>query len=181
MIAAVPLLDAPAAGFDQPFEMLLACHQRVDRMLRLLQRLAPHLATHGADAEAVRAAQAVLRYFDLAGPAHHEDEERHLLPLLRARGDASLRALAARLRREHRTMTSRWRGVRADLQAVCEGRWRRRPAAAARWAAFATLYRRHIDDEERIAYAGLRPWLDARALASMGREMAARRGAPVAS
>ena len=55
MTSSLSLHAAPAAGFDQPFEMLLACHQRVDRMLRLLQRLAPHLATHGADAEAVRA------------------------------------------------------------------------------------------------------------------------------
>jgi hypothetical protein len=78
-------------------------------------------------------------------------------------------------------MASRWRGVRADLQAVCGGRWRCRPAAAARWAAFARLYRRHIDDEERIAYVALRPWLDATALVAMGREMAARRGAPAAS
>lgn len=34
---------APAAGFDEPFEMLTACHGRVDRMLALLQRLATHL------------------------------------------------------------------------------------------------------------------------------------------
>ena len=34
---------APAATFEQPFEMLVACHERVIRTLDLLQRLRAHL------------------------------------------------------------------------------------------------------------------------------------------
>lgn len=38
-MTASPLIlhAAPAAGFDQPFEMLQACHERVGRMLVLLE------------------------------------------------------------------------------------------------------------------------------------------------
>ena len=35
----LPGFDAPAVGFEQPFEMLLACHDRVRRSLALLGRL----------------------------------------------------------------------------------------------------------------------------------------------
>ena len=73
---------APAAGFDEPFELLAACHQRVERMLGLLQRLQPHLQAHGADRAGAEAARDLLRYFDLAAPHHHEDEELHVLPVL---------------------------------------------------------------------------------------------------
>jgi len=111
MSTRLTLHAAPAAGFDEPFEMLLGCHERVERMLGLLERLAAHLDTHGCDDAARQAAQDVMRYFDLAGPAHHEDEERHVLPLLAAGPDAALQALAQRLRQDHRAMTEQWRAV----------------------------------------------------------------------
>ena len=62
------LNSSPAVGFDQPFEMLEACHERVERSLGLLLRLAEHLVSHGADEQARDAARDVLRYFDLAAP-----------------------------------------------------------------------------------------------------------------
>jgi hypothetical protein len=42
------LAPRPAASFEQPFEMLEACHERVQRMLALLARLREHLRSHGA-------------------------------------------------------------------------------------------------------------------------------------
>ena len=59
------LISTPAVGFDQPFEMLDACHDRVDRTLTLLQRLAAHIDSKGHDASSRSAANDVLRYFDL--------------------------------------------------------------------------------------------------------------------
>ena len=35
---------APGAGYEAPFEMLDACHEQVERMLRLLHKLRAHLA-----------------------------------------------------------------------------------------------------------------------------------------
>lgn len=173
----------PVAGFEQPFEMLAACHERVERMLCLLERLGAHLAARGDDADARQAARDVLRYFDLAGPAHHEDEERHLFPALLARGDPAQRALVRRLQAEHRQMADWWPQVRAPLVALADGhgdvadtaRWR------SLWAAYAALYRRHIDTEDRVAYPAARTLFDAAALQAMGREMARRRGAPGSS
>lgn len=172
---------APAAGFDQPFEMLAACHERVQRSLRLLLRLAAHLADKGADAEAAQAAQDVMRYFDVAGPAHHEDEERHLFPALLAQGDAASVALVRRLQQDHAAMSTQWQAVRADLLDVARGHWpaEHTAAAAARWQAYAALYAGHIAAEEGQAYPAARPLFDGSALQAMGLEMAARRGAPL--
>lgn len=169
---------APAAGFDEPFEMLAACHERVRRMLGLLARLQRHLAQEGNDAQARDAATDVMRYFDRAGPAHHEDEERHLLPLLAASARADWRTLATRLRAEHTEMASLWAEVREDLLAVRAGQ----PLAIeapARWAAYTALYQAHLQAEDSVAYPATRPLLGDAARAAMGREMAQRRGVPL--
>lgn len=170
-----PLLlhRTPGAGFDAPFEMLAACHERVERMLVLLERLQAHLAQAGADASAQQAARDVMRYFDLAAPLHHDDEERHVFPRLRAAGQA---ALADRLHADHEAMRPAWAAVRRTLAAVAEGQ-AAAPAAGA-WEDFAALYRRHLHDEDSAAYPAARAQLDAAALQAMGAEMARRRGLP---
>ena len=70
----LPGFNTPAVGFEQPFEMLEACHERVQRSLALLGRIARHIDAQGHDAQSRSAAVDVLRYFDIAGPHHHEDE-----------------------------------------------------------------------------------------------------------
>jgi hemerythrin-like domain-containing protein len=176
MTSTLTLHAGPGASFDEPFEMLAACHQRVVRMLDLLARLARHLPAQGCDEAAREAARDVMRYFDLAGPAHHEDEERHVFPALDALPDPAVRALVARLRHEHLAMAAQWRGVRADLAGVESGAWQADPATAARWADFAALYRQHIAAEEAQAYPPAQALLDGPAQAAMGLEMARRRG-----
>lgn len=168
------LLPTPGAGFDAPFEMLSACHERVQRSLALLQRLQAHLGVHGADAQARDAARDVMRYFDIAAPAHHDDEERHVFPALLAADAARHGALVARLREDHRRMAAQWPLVRAGLAAVAEGRWTGAEAQA--WPAFAALYETHIPAEEETAYPAARARLDGAAQAAMGDEMARRRG-----
>ena len=68
------------------FDQLGANHDRLQRMLRLLQWLRLHLTTMGCDAQARDAAGELLPFFDQAAPAHHEDEERHVFPPLLAAG-----------------------------------------------------------------------------------------------
>lgn len=176
MTSPITLHPGPSAGFDEPFEMLAACHQRVERMLGLLERLAAHLQEAGADRPAQQAAQDVMRYFDTAGPAHHEDEERHVFPVLQAAGEASL---LQRLQQDHVTMAAAWARLRQDLQAVADGKTAAVDAARdVRWRDFAALYRVHIEAEEAQAYPIAQPRLDAAAERAMGREMAERRGVP---
>lgn len=172
------LVPSPAAGFDEPFAMLQACHERVQRTLDLLRRLRSHVAAHGADAQARQAATDVLRYFDLAAPQHHLDEERHVLPALEASGDPALRALAARLHDDHRRMDAAWAEARPLLQAVAEGGLARlAPEQEQVLAGFAALHAGHLEAEERGAFPAATARLDAAALAAMSADMRQRRGA----
>jgi len=168
----------PAVGFEQPFEMLEACHERVKRSLGLLQRLGAHLDEHGADAQAVSAARDVMRYFDVAGPLHHEDEELHILPRLRAAGRD---ALADRLHADHAALAAAWLRWRTVLLAVCGGHWDPGAAAAVRagWHAFEDLYEAHIALEESVAFPSAARGVPVDDVATMGREMSARRRAVV--
>lgn len=172
------LAGGRAPTFEQPFEMMTACHDRLQRMLGLLAKLSGHLQGHGADDQARQAARDVMRYFDKAAPQHHRDEELHVFPPLLAQGEPATVAVVGRLQADHLRMDEQWREVRAVLAAIAEG------AATALGGAqqaaledFAALYAGHLRAEEDIAYPAARALLDAPTVAAMGREMQARRDA----
>lgn len=186
--AGQPLLTpAPSASFDEPVDMLHACHDRTRQRADLLDRLAAHLAANGADHAAREAARDLLRFFDIAAVHHHEDEERHVLPALRAAGQG---ALADQLQADHDALRQAWAGLRADLSRLAEGRWADagEPAAGhaereGRWARFAEAYRAHVALEETAVFPAFARRLhdDPAARAAMGTDMARRRGAAPAA
>ena len=172
------LISGPAASFEQPFEMMCACHEKMQRTLALLERLRVHLGEHGADEQARQAASDVMRYFDKAAPQHHRDEELHVFPPLLAGNDPATKTVVDRLRQEHVQMEARWEAARAVLAAVADGELPLLGAAGhAALDAFSGLYADHIAAEEQIAYPAAAALLDSAAVTAMGREMAARRGA----
>jgi hemerythrin-like domain-containing protein len=173
----VPGFEAPAVGFEQPFEMLEACHQRVTRTLDLLRRLIGYIDTHGHDGTSRSAAADVLRYFDIAAPLHHQDEELHVFPALDHSPEAGLREAVALLRGDHARMSERWAALRGTLL-----QWRDRPDApliddATRQQAsdFIGQYAAHIATEEGRVYPAARSGFDAAGLARIGAEMQGRR------
>jgi hemerythrin-like domain-containing protein len=173
--APLTLHRTPDTGFEHPFEMLEACHERVQRMLRLMQRLRAHLATTGCDDQARQAARDVMRYFDVAAPAHHEDEERHVFPLLLAAG--TYVDTVQRLQREHEAMAALWPKVRAVLQRVADGAWQRfEPDDEGTLEQYTRLYDWHLAAENELVYPAAAMRLDGAAVAAMGEEMARRRG-----
>lgn len=180
MTRAIPLsrlAPGPSAGYEQPFEMLEACHERVQRMLALLARLREHVASHGADESARQAARDVMRYFDQAAPQHHLDEERHVFPVLLQHADAHTQTVVRRLQEDHTAMESGWTAARAVLDALANGVRPTLDAQAERTLAdFAALYDEHIRAEEGIAYPAARPLLEGDALAAMAQDMMRRRG-----
>lgn len=171
----------PAAGFDQPLELWLACHDRVRRMTGLLERLAPHVADKGADDAARATATAIRRYFDEAAPRHHEDEEVDLFPLLRRRVPerapsdwAAVSAALDRLEADHVELGKLWQQMRTLLQAIEAGE----PAHIERDAArrFGDGYRQHCELEDTVIAAALKQCLTADDLDAVGQAMAERRG-----
>jgi len=175
----LPGVRSPGAGFDEPFAMLDACHERVRRSLGLLARLRAYLHAQGCDDSARQAAGDVLRYFDVAAPLHHEDEELHVFPpLLAAPADAALVALVRQLQQDHVLMAQRWAAARPALQDLARGAADAfTPAQEAALDAFAASYADHLRHEDETVYPAARALLDAPAEQAMGQDMAQRRGA----
>ena len=168
----------PAApGFDEPLEMLAACHERIEAQLCTLERLIEHLAAKGCDAAAREAASQVMRYFDTAGVEHHRDEDEDIFPLLRQiageRDRPEVSAVINGLEEDHATMEAQWSRLRERLEAVAAGRDARLDAEDV--AHFAWLYRRHMEKEAALVLPFAREAVSETQRAALGERMAARR------
>jgi len=138
-----------------------------------LERLADHVARHGADEQAVAAAERVRRYFNEAAPHHHADEENDLFPRLRAAcpEDRTLHAELEALAAAHSELEAAWARLDAALGQVVE-----RQPAVLEPAAFVAALRDHVAREDEAIAPRLRSALSAADLREAGRAMAARRG-----
>ncbi|MDD5057408.1 MAG: hemerythrin domain-containing protein [Sideroxydans sp.] len=168
------LNGAAAPSFDDPLEMLLACHGRITAQCDTLHKLVEHLSAHGNDVQARQAAQAILRYFDSAGRHHHEDEERDLFPHLLATSDPAARALVARLLNEHAGTDAAWQRLRPLLHDIAEDRTAKLDAKIA--AHFIALFAQHIALENSQLIPLARRILNKKQLETLGHNMAVRRG-----
>lgn len=113
-------LTHAAPSFDQPLDMLLACHDKIRRFCDLLDKLVPHISENGVDDAAKNTIDTIVRYFDVAGPAHHADEEDELFSILEARVPSAAPKLE-QLSAEHGYLHSRWNAIRDDLLALAKG------------------------------------------------------------
>ena len=173
-----PSLFDTTSAFDDPLEMLLACHRRIEKQLQTLERLRVHLHTHGVDADASTAAQALLRYFARAAVDHHADEEHDLFPLLERRITGGIdreRFLLLResLEREHREVEAQWARLRKPLEGIADGFTRSLAENEVR--GFADAYAKHIRAEESAFNEFFDRWIGADDRAALGSSMSARR------
>ena len=170
-------LPKPLPTFDEPLEMLAACHDKIEAQLATLERLVPHVAAHGCDAAACEAAQAVMRYFDTAGEAHQRDEDEDLFPLVRAaaacNGRKEIAATLYELEREHVNMDQLYSQVRAQLAAIVAGEAALLDAGLV--MRFAWIHRRHMRLEADLILPYAREVLGPSQRAALGERMAARR------
>lgn len=162
---------------EDPMAMLLACHDKVRHFSQLLHKLVAHVASHGADQQARDAAHAVWRYFEIAAPLHHADEDQDLYPALQALSDAQLSAHCQRLTLEHGPQHDDWRLVSAWLRSVAEGAAGPPPPDVLR---FANASIRHAHEEERCIYPAVQR-LGAEQLSRIAASMSERRGAALAT
>lgn len=162
---------------DDPMALLRACHEKVVRFTQLAQRLQAHVAAQGADAQAREAATAVLRYFTLAAPLHHADEDDNLFVALRALGHADLNARIDALQQEHDTLGALWQPVQAWLAQIAQGQ--APTGSPPDVAGFATRYRAHAAQEEASVYPHAAE-LPAPVLRALADAMVARRSPPQA-
>ncbi len=168
------LMGEVAPGFDQPLDMLEACHRRIAGQCDTLETLLAHHAVHDSDIQAQQAARAILNYFDTAAVWHHDDEERNLFPLLEQAGAAGACDLVELLTREHDELALLWRALRPALTEIAASHPARLDESMAR--RFIALNRSHLDFENTHVLPLARRTLGAADLQRLGSAMAARRG-----
>lgn len=127
----------------------MACHDKVRRFAGLALRLRDHLAAKGPDQQAQEAAQSILRYFNIAAPLHHDDEEMDLFPALRQLTIGELDQHMAQLEAEHTELAALWQSLQAWLTATAEGQAHPAPDTV---EAFAQRYQAHAQREEDEVY-----------------------------
>ena len=168
------LLGSVSPGFDQPLEVLLACHGRFEAQCATLEKLLTHLPEHGSDAQAQQAARNILNYFATAAVHHHDDEERNLFPLLEHAGQGEWCDVVEMLTAEHDDLAQLWRALRPPIQAIAQGDTV--VLNATHTERFIKLNLSHIAFENERVLPLAHQILSAADLQSLGRAMAARRG-----
>ena len=182
--SAIPGFNTPGAGLDEPFAMLEACHERVERTLRLLARIVPYAAKHGIDAKAQKAAVDVLGYFDIAAPLHHSDEERHVFPLLLEQNDAVTIGLVEQMLFDHEQMSAHWAALRPTLVELSADNPTKGVASIVtekfeqQIAAFVALYAAHLETESEILFPAAARLKTDDVLRQMSDDMRRRRTTP---
>ena len=165
-------------SFDDPIEMLLACHGRILSQCDTLRKLTTHLTSHGCDQQVQQAATNIMRYFDTAGQFHHQDEEEDLFPALRISANADksyLDSLFVRLLKEHAEMFDVWIKLRPELFQLSQGV--QVTLADSLIESFIFKYTSHIAvEEEELLPLSMR-LLDSQQMIKIGKRMAERRGA----
>jgi len=172
------MLIQPAPSFEEPLELMSACHGRMIAQLETLRRLAAWLPEHGSDEQARQAARGILRYFRTAAVHHHEDEESDVFPRLLARvapadccrAEGLVRSLLA----DHQELFAAWAVLRERLEAIEAGTAANLPDRDVEF--FTLQYRNHIECEETMLFPLLRQYFSPADLAELGRRMSARRG-----
>jgi hemerythrin-like domain-containing protein len=156
---------------DDPFVQLERSHRRLEERLDDLARATSGQGDKLIDVELVRD---VAGFFDRAVRRHESDEEASLFPKLAGRADlAPVLERLAREHREHESLHARLATLARDLDPKDDAARREIESLCDE---LTRAYRTHIDVEERELFPAARAALDADAIATISREMQARRG-----
>lgn len=157
--------------WDEPIDMLYACHGRVKQFCRQLQLLPDYIAQHGLNQAVKNDVRQILNYFNQAAPLHHDDEEKDFFPALIQKLPETQKAIDE-LEMQHEALHQNWYELREKLEALlAEKITNIDPELIQR---FVAGYDLHISIEEPLFELG-REHLVADELASMGKIMAERR------
>jgi len=91
--------------FDQPIELMMDCHRRIEHFLGVLQNVAARYTDQPLDNQGREALETALNYFRSAAPRHTADEERSLFPRMREVDNPQVKQAMAeidRLESDHR-------------------------------------------------------------------------------
>ncbi|QIM62952.1 hypothetical protein A1D29_06420 [Pasteurellaceae bacterium Orientalotternb1] len=157
--------------WDEPIEMLYACHGKVKSFCRQLQILPDYIEQNGCNEAVKNDVKQILNYFNQSAPLHHDDEEKDFFPALikqvpTAQADVDL------LEQQHVTLHKNWDELSAQLVALLNGEQANVDRELIK--RFVSGYDSHIAIEEPLFELG-REHLAESELQSIGKIMADRR------
>lgn len=159
------------ATWEEPIDMLYACHGRVKDFCRQLSILPDYLEKNGLNQAVKNDVQQILNYFNQAAPLHHDDEEKDFFPAL-AQQVPQAQADIDELEKQHVHLHRNWDRLSAQLQQLLAGHIQQLDRQLI--ADFIAGYDVHIALEEPLFELG-RQHLAQEELQAMGKIMAERR------
>ncbi|SUB24106.1 hemerythrin domain-containing protein [Avibacterium avium] len=159
------------ASWNEPIEMLYACHGKVKMFCRQLNILPNYLEKNGNIQAVQKDVQQILNYFNIAAPLHHDDEEKDFFPAL-LKYCPQAKADVERLESQHETLHQNWAALSVQLKALLKGEITQIPTPLI--AQFIAGYDSHIAIEEPLFELG-KIHIPQEELSAMGKVMAARR------
>jgi len=167
--------------FDQPIELMMDCHRRIEHFLGVLQKVAARYTDQPLDTQGREALETAMNYFRSAAPRHTADEEQSLFPRMRQVDDPQVRQAMAqidRLESDHRKAEA----AHARLDELGR-RWLAEGALPADaftefrdlLAELAQAYGEHIPIEDDSVFVLAKRVLDDEQLRAVGEEMRQRR------
>jgi putative Hemerythrin HHE cation binding domain subfamily protein len=159
------------ASWNEPIEMLYACHGKVKRFCRQLTILPDYLAKNGCNQAVKNDVQQILNYFNQSAPLHHDDEEKDFFPLLVKYVPEAQKDIDE-LERQHVTLHDSWTKLSEQLQALLKDE--RENIDVTLINHFVSSYDKHIALEEPLFELG-KQHLSELELREIGDIMSARR------
>lgn len=159
--------------WNEPIEMLYACHGRVKQFCRQLLLLPDYLAKNGVNQAVKNDVQQILNYFNQAAPLHHDDEEKDFFPALAEKLPETQKAIDE-LENQHETLHQTWYELRDRLEELLADKIEHIELELIK--RFVAGYDLHISIEEPLFELG-REHLAQEQLNAMGKIMAERRQA----
>lgn len=159
------------ATWNEPIEMLYACHSKVKRFCRQLSILPDYLEKHGYTQAVLNDVEQILSYFNRAAPLHHDDEELDFFPQL-VKVAPQAQSTIDELEQQHKNLHENWNALSAQLEELISEQ--RQNIDEHLIERFIQGYERHITLEEPLFEMG-REFLADDVLSEMGKNMSIRR------
>ena len=185
------LAGNPAPGVDagvsihDPLQHLVACHDRIEERLQILERVIPHLRSDSEEKrrEAREALDNALQFLEAMGRLHTQDEEESVFPRVLANGGDDtplLKELTTMLESQHREKEGVLEKIQAHVAGFPPAPAPISPEQASRFEGLvghlAGIYRPHIMVENQRLIPLSADHLNAADSEQIRQEMRARRG-----
>lgn len=171
-----PSEERAGAWPSAPVEVLDACHREIIHTLQDLRSLVLHVRSTGLDETSQETARRIHLFLSTDAVRHHQDEERHVFPVLLRQDDPLLIRQVQQLQAQHGQLEAAWLALAPLLDAAARGhRWRDLDDIAVHVDDYTALYLEHIALEETEVYPRARGLLGHEDLQRMRRDISRRR------